>query len=68
MRKKSRLRELLEALIAACCLVFLAKVFLFFPTKVEGASMVPTLHEGDKIIVSKVVTYIHPLFLDDVYM
>ncbi len=66
MHKKSRLREFLEALIAACCLVFLAKVFLFFPTKVEGASMAPTLHEGDKIIVSKVVTYIHHLERGDV--
>ncbi|AST03093.1 signal peptidase I [Bacillus thuringiensis] len=37
----------------ACLLVFLAKIFVFFPTTVKGASMRPTLQDGDKVIVNK---------------
>lgn len=31
----------------------LAKIFVFFPTTVKGASMRPTLQDGDKVIVNK---------------
>lgn len=53
MKKKSRLREFIEVFAIACVLAFLMKVFVFFPTTVEGASMQPTLCEGDKVIVNK---------------
>lgn len=54
MKKKSRLREFIEVVAIACVLAFFMKVFVFFPTTVEGSSMQPTLYEGDKVIVNKV--------------
>ncbi|PEX92910.1 signal peptidase I [Bacillus cereus] len=53
MQKKKRLREFLEIIAIACLFVFLAKIFVFFPTTVKGASMRPTLQDGDKVIVNK---------------
>ncbi|PGN54669.1 signal peptidase I [Bacillus cereus] len=53
MQKKKRLREFFEIIAIACLLVFLAKIFLFFPTTVKGASMRPTLQDGDKVIINK---------------
>ncbi|ENQ3107617.1 signal peptidase I [Bacillus sp. 491mf] len=58
MKKKSRLRECIEVFVIACVLAFVMKVFVFFPTTVEGASMQPTLYNGDKVIVNKVVKQI----------
>ncbi len=59
MKKKSCLRDWIESFGIAVIIIFLLKAFVFFPTKVEGASMQPTLFEGDKVIVSKIVTYTH---------
>jgi len=53
MKKKNRFRELFEILAIACLLVFLVKIFVFFPTTVQGASMRPTLQDGDKVIINK---------------
>ena len=58
MQKKKRLREFFEIIAIACLLVFLAKIFLFFPTTVKGASMRPTLQDGDKVIVNKLAKQI----------
>jgi signal peptidase I len=66
MEKKSNLRELIESIGFAFLIVVLLKAFVFFPTKVEGASMEPTLHQGDKLIVSKIVTYTHDLQRGDI--
>ncbi|ABS20756.1 signal peptidase I [Bacillus cytotoxicus] len=53
MEKKKHFRELFEVFAIACLLAFLAKVFLFFPTTVNGASMRPALEDGDKVIINK---------------
>ncbi len=53
MQKKKRWREFFGTIAIACLLVFLAKIFVFFPTNVKGASMRPTLQDGDKVIVNK---------------
>ncbi|AJH92038.1 signal peptidase I [Bacillus anthracis] len=53
MQKKKRWREFFGTIAIACLLVFLAKIFVFFPTTVKGASMKPTLQDGDKVIVNK---------------
>ncbi len=53
MQKKKRLREFFGTIAIACLLVLLAKIFVFFPTTVKGASMKPTLQDGDKVIVNK---------------
>ena len=51
--KEKRWREFFGTIAIACLLVFLAKIFVFFPTTVKGASMKPTLQDGDKVIVNK---------------
>lgn len=53
MRKKSCFRGWIEALAIACMIAFFMKVFVFFPTTVQGASMQPTLYDGDKVIINK---------------
>ncbi|MGG2093891.1 signal peptidase I [Bacillus sp. S13(2024)] len=53
MRQKSRFREWIEVLVIACMIAFFMKVFVFFSTTVQGASMQPTLYEGDKVIINK---------------
>ena len=53
MQKKKRWCEFFGTIAIACLLVFLAKIFVFFPTTVKGASMRPTLQDGDKVIVNK---------------
>ncbi|MEH7455738.1 signal peptidase I [Bacillus sp. JJ1127] len=53
MKKKNRFREFFEILAIACLLVFLAKIFVFFPTTVQGASMRPALQDRDKVIINK---------------
>lgn len=52
-KKKSRFREFFEILAVACVLAFSVKIFVLFPTTVQGASMGPTLRDGDKVIINK---------------
>ncbi|KEK24332.1 signal peptidase I [Bacillus gaemokensis] len=53
MKKKKYFREFFEILAIACLLFFLIKIFVFFSTTVQGASMRPTLQDGDKVIINK---------------
>lgn len=53
----SKMRELISTLmyVVAALLVFsLIRTFLFAPVSVEGDSMVPTLHDDDRLILNKV--------------
>ena len=50
--KEKRWREFFGTIAIACLLVFWRK-FCVFPTTVKGASMRPTLQDGDKVIVNK---------------
>ncbi len=57
MRKKSVGREVLEwglAFLFAVGFAFLIRQFLFAPILVEGKSMMPTLHDKNRMIVNKV--------------
>ncbi|MET1123410.1 signal peptidase I, partial [Priestia megaterium] len=38
MQKKKRWRKFFGTIAIACLLVFLTKIFVFFPTTVKGAS------------------------------
>ncbi|MDU6523756.1 MAG: signal peptidase I [Enterococcus sp.] len=49
----SKLKEWLPVIIIVL-LIFLARAFVFSPVKVEGHSMDPTLHDGQRLISSKV--------------
>jgi len=51
------LRDLLFALMFAALLV----VFVVQPVKVEGTSMLPRLHDGERIFVNKLIYYGLPL-------
>jgi signal peptidase I len=51
-------KEWIYTLIATCILIFLIRTFLFSPVIVEGQSMLPNLHEGDRLFVNKIGMYV----------
>ncbi|MDC3414155.1 signal peptidase I [Aquibacillus sp. 3ASR75-11] len=52
-RDKNEWLEWLKALLIAGLLAFVVRMFLFTPIVVDGPSMQPTLHDGDRLIVNK---------------
>src|SRR5260370_7606620 len=50
-------RLLFRDLIFALMLLALVMVFIIQPVKVEGTSMLPYLHDGERIFVNKLVYY-----------
>ncbi|HKP46924.1 MAG TPA: signal peptidase I, partial [Pyrinomonadaceae bacterium] len=50
-------RLLLRDLIFALMLAALVVVFIVQPVKVEGTSMLPRLHDGERIFVNKLIYY-----------
>src|SRR5215813_3365241 len=50
-------RLLIRDLIFALMLLALVMVFIIQPVKVEGTSMLPYLHDGERIFVNKLVYY-----------
>ncbi|MDA1475717.1 signal peptidase I [Bacillus changyiensis] len=57
-KKKSSLFEWVKAIIIAIVLAIVIRIFLFEPYLVEGTSMDPTLHDGERLFVYKTVKYI----------
>ncbi|MHC0037186.1 signal peptidase I [Pseudoneobacillus sp. C159] len=55
-KKKSELWEWIKALVIAVGLAALIRYFFFAPIVVDGLSMMPTLHDQDRMIVNK-LTY-----------
>lgn len=53
-KKEGGIFSFILTLIVAFILVQIINMFLFQSYKVFGSSMVPTLHEGDRLIISKV--------------
>jgi signal peptidase I len=53
--------EWIYSLVVAAALALAINIFLFQPTLVMGQSMEPTLHEGQRIYVSKVQHALHKL-------
>ncbi|RDI47479.1 signal peptidase I [Falsibacillus pallidus] len=51
--EKSEIREWFKALVIAVGLAIVIRYFLFAPIVVDGLSMMPTLHNGDRMIVNK---------------
>jgi len=51
--------EWIEAIVIAVVAAFLIRYFIFEPIKVEGSSMVPTLEDGDMLIVDKLSYRFH---------
>ena len=52
-KKKSTLREYLEALLIAALIAFTIRAFVFEAFKIPSGSMIPTLSIGDHIFVNK---------------
>ncbi|QOR68540.1 signal peptidase I [Cytobacillus suaedae] len=53
-RKKNELWEWVKALAIAVILAATIRYFLFAPIVVDGLSMMPTLHNEDRMIVNKI--------------
>jgi signal peptidase I len=58
-RNKSTLRETVETVLLTL-LIFLAIRTLIQNFRIEGVSMEPNLHDGQYLIVNKLVYYLHP--------
>lgn len=56
-RQKNEIREWLESALIAIVLALFIKTFLLEFVLVEGNSMYPTLHNNDRLIVTKVQYY-----------
>ncbi|MDQ0175842.1 signal peptidase I [Bacillus chungangensis] len=52
-KEKNELWEWTKALLIAVGLTAVIRLFLFAPIVVDGLSMMPTLHNGDRMIVNK---------------
>ena len=52
-KEKNELWEWTKALLIAIGLAAIIRYFLFAPIVVDGLSMMPTLHNGDRMIVNK---------------
>lgn len=50
---ESLVRELLETLLPALLIALFSVMFIAQPTLVEGQSMAPTLHSGERLVVEK---------------
>jgi signal peptidase I len=56
MKNKHKSHSLLEwgkAILVAACLALIIRLFLFEPYLVEGSSMDPTIHDGERLFVKK---------------
>lgn len=54
---KKEILEVFKSVVAAIILAFLIITFVFETVSVQGPSMFPTLHDGDRLIVQKVTYY-----------
>lgn len=52
-KEKNELLEWTKAFLIALAIAVIIRYFLFVPIVVDGESMMPTLHNGDKMIVNK---------------
>lgn len=53
-KKKNETWEWIKALLIAFGLAAMIRIFLFTPILVDGVSMMPTLADGDKMLVNKI--------------
>lgn len=54
---KNEIKEWIYSLVIAAVLAFAIKAFIFDIIQVSGRSMVPTLHNNDRVIVEKISMY-----------
>ena len=56
----------LKAIVVALVIAFVIRTFIFVPVIVEGESMMPTLQNADRMIVSKISNYVGELDRGDI--
>lgn len=56
----------LKAIVVALVIAFVIRTFIFVPVIVEGESMMPTLHNADRMIVSKISNYVGEIDRGDI--
>lgn len=54
-KRKNELFDWIKALLIAFILAFVVRTYFFSPIVVDGPSMLPTLHDRDKMIVNKFI-------------
>ncbi|MFD2760363.1 signal peptidase I [Lentibacillus juripiscarius] len=54
-KRKSEWFDWVKALLIAFGIAFIVRTFFFAPIVVDGPSMMPTLHNGDQMIVNKFI-------------
>ena len=52
--KKNELMEWIKAILIGVVIAWVVQFFFFMPTEVQGASMMPTFEDGDKVVVNKI--------------
>ncbi len=57
-KSKNELWEWIKALAVAVILAFVIRSFLFAPFVVDGTSMMPNLHDRERLIVTKLIYFI----------
>lgn len=60
------LREVLETVVPALVIAMAMVAFVVQPTRVEGHSMEPTLHTGQRLVIEKVSYRFHPPTTGDI--
>lgn len=65
-KEKSEIREWLEAAAIAIILALVIKFFIFEFVLVDGSSMYPTLHDNDRLLVTKIQYYFHEPEFEDI--
>lgn len=63
-KRKSKLREYIEAIVIAVFLALLIRAVVVQAFKIPSGSMIPTLLVGDHILVSKFIYGVRPPFAD----
>lgn len=65
-RQGREVLQWLEAVVIALAVVFVVRMFIFSPFVVSGSSMYPTLQDGERVIVNKLVYRFHPPTYDQI--
>lgn len=63
---KREIKEWVYSLVIAAVLAFTIKAFIFDIIQVSGTSMVPTLHNNDRLIVEKISMYSKKIFRGEI--